>query len=71
MKVSVSKGYDLYLQRLYGDYRKIPEEADRERHVFFAPFYLHAQSADSPAQSGDSQDMDKAESGKARAELDS
>ena len=36
MKVFVSKGYDLYLKRLYGDYRKIPEEADREKHVFFA-----------------------------------
>ncbi len=51
MKVFVSKGYDLYLKRLYGDYRKIPEEADREKHVFFAPFYLHAQNTDNPAQS--------------------
>ncbi len=32
--------YDHYLTRLYGDYMQIPEEGQREKHVFFAPFML-------------------------------
>lgn len=29
-----------YLQRMYGDYNKIPEEADREHHIYMEPFKL-------------------------------
>lgn len=36
----VAKNYDEYLSRMYGDYMTIPKEAKREKHVFFAPFYL-------------------------------
>ncbi len=37
----VPKNYNLYLKRMYGDYMQVPEKADREQHIFFAPFYLH------------------------------
>jgi len=39
-KRAVPAAYDLYLRRLYGDYMQIPKDADKEQHVFFAPFYL-------------------------------
>ena len=31
---------DGYLRRLYGDYRKLPTEEQKESHIFFAPFQL-------------------------------
>ena len=31
---------DLYLRNLYGDYMKLPDMDDLEKHVFFAPFSL-------------------------------
>ncbi len=36
----VAADYETYLTRLYGDYRRIPKESEREKHIFFAPFYL-------------------------------
>ncbi len=36
----VAADYECYLTRLYGDYRRIPKESEREKHVFFAPFWL-------------------------------
>ncbi len=36
----VPADYDVYLTRLYGDYKQIPAEDKREKHVFFAPFQL-------------------------------
>lgn len=36
----VAKNTDLYLTRLYGDWKKIPKKKDQEKHVYFAPFYL-------------------------------
>ncbi len=34
-KLSVTKNYDRYLTRLYGDYRTLPPEEKRERHVLY------------------------------------
>ena len=31
---------DLYLKNLYGNYMKLPDMNDLEKHVFFAPFSL-------------------------------
>lgn len=42
----VPAAYDMYLTRMYGDYMTIPAEADREQHIFFAPFYLTTPTAD-------------------------
>lgn len=36
----VPSDYDAYLTRLYGNYREIPPENKREKHIFFAPFCL-------------------------------
>lgn len=36
----VPADYDAYLTRMYGNYMEIPKEADREKHIFFAPFRL-------------------------------
>lgn len=36
----VPADYEVYLTRLYGNYREIPAEDKREKHVFFAPFQL-------------------------------
>ncbi len=36
----VPADYEVYLTRLYGNYREIPPEDKREKHVFFAPFQL-------------------------------
>ncbi len=36
----VAADYEKYLTRLYGDYRRIPQESEREQHIFFAPFSL-------------------------------
>ena len=30
--------WDAYLKRLYGDYMLIPEDAGKEKHIFYAPF---------------------------------
>lgn len=35
MLIPVSRDYDYYLSRLYGDYHKIPDVNDRETHVVF------------------------------------
>ena len=32
--------WDAYLKRLYGDYMLIPEDAGKEKHIFYAPFKL-------------------------------
>ncbi len=40
MKVRVPRAYDKYLTRLYGDYRKLPEETEQEKHLFYKPFEI-------------------------------
>lgn len=35
MQISVTKDYDSYMTRLYGDYRKLPPEDKREKHVLY------------------------------------
>lgn len=51
--LKVAKNYDLYLRRLYGDYHKIPKDADKEQHVFFAPFYLDGDGSAGGKRPGD------------------
>ena len=40
MKCAVPKAYDKYLTKLYGDYREIPEDAEKEKHIVYKPFIL-------------------------------
>lgn len=46
----VPADYQTYLSRMYGDYMKIPEEGDREQHIFFAPFDLGGAAGLRPVQ---------------------
>lgn len=42
----VPADYEGYLTRLYGNFREIPSEAHREKHIFFAPFVLPENGSD-------------------------
>ena len=36
----IPRAYDYYLTRLYGDYKKIPKDAEKEKHLVYEPFIL-------------------------------
>lgn len=40
IKAACPAGYDAYLTKMYGDYRKMPRHGEEEHHVYYKPFYL-------------------------------
>ena len=40
MKCAIPRAYDKYLTKLYGDYMKIPEDIEQEKHIVYDPFVL-------------------------------